>query len=74
MPRPPVPPIVSRVCFVACLILAFLILIVYGVLLALTAVMFGAVPSGFVPSPDKQYLIGVAQRPERAAPVCNAAV
>ncbi|MGO4381995.1 efflux RND transporter permease subunit [Pseudoduganella sp. RAF19] len=38
-------------------------LIVYGVLLALTAVMFGAVPSGFVPSPDKQYLIGVAQLP-----------
>jgi len=41
-------------------------LIVYGVLLALTAVLFGAIPSGFVPAPDKQYLIGVAQLPAGA--------
>ncbi|MYN04067.1 multidrug efflux RND transporter permease subunit [Pseudoduganella sp. DS3] len=41
-------------------------LAVYGVLLALTAVMFGAIPSGFVPAPDKQYLIGVAQLPAGA--------
>jgi multidrug efflux pump len=38
-------------------------LIVYGVLLVLTGVLFAAVPSGFVPAPDKQYLIGVAQLP-----------
>ena len=41
-------------------------LAVYGALLALTAVLFGAIPSGFVPSPDKQYLIGVAQLPAGA--------
>ncbi|HEY1150804.1 MAG TPA: multidrug efflux RND transporter permease subunit [Pseudoduganella sp.] len=41
-------------------------LIVYGVLLACTALLFGIVPSGFVPAPDKQYLIGVAQLPAGA--------
>jgi multidrug efflux pump len=41
-------------------------LVVYGVLLALTALLFGAIPSGFVPAPDKQYLIGVAQLPAGA--------
>jgi len=42
-------------------------LVVYGVLLALTGVLFAAVPSGFVPAPDKQYLIGVAQLPAGSA-------
>ncbi|MPZ42489.1 MAG: multidrug efflux RND transporter permease subunit [Betaproteobacteria bacterium] len=39
---------------------------VYVVLLALTGVLFKAVPSGFVPSQDKQYLIGFAQLPDGA--------
>jgi iron(III) transport system permease protein len=34
MPRPPVPKALSRACFVACLLLAGLIVMVYGVLLA----------------------------------------
>jgi multidrug efflux pump len=38
-------------------------LIVYAVLLALTALLFTRIPSGFVPAPDKQYLIGIAQLP-----------
>jgi multidrug efflux pump len=42
-------------------------LVVYGVLLALTGVLFATVPTGFVPSPDKQYLIGVAQLPPGAS-------
>jgi multidrug efflux pump len=39
---------------------------VYVVLLALTGVLFKAVPNGFVPSQDKQYLIGFAQLPDGA--------
>ncbi|MFL6676620.1 MAG: efflux RND transporter permease subunit [Massilia sp.] len=42
-------------------------LLVYGVLLAATALLFTQVPSGFVPAPDKQYLIGVAQLPAGAS-------
>ena len=38
-------------------------MIVYAVLLALTALLFTRIPSGFVPAPDKQYLIGIAQLP-----------
>ncbi|MGH8666180.1 MAG: efflux RND transporter permease subunit, partial [Burkholderiales bacterium] len=38
----------------------------YVVLLALAGVLFKAVPSGFVPSQDKQYLIGFAQLPDGA--------
>jgi multidrug efflux pump len=38
----------------------------YVLLLALTGVLFKAVPSGFVPSQDKQYLIGFAQLPDGA--------
>jgi len=41
-------------------------LVVYGVLLALTGLLFATVPTGFVPAPDKQYLIGVAQLPAGA--------
>ncbi len=38
----------------------------YVVLLALTGVLFRAVPGGFVPQQDKQYLIGFAQLPDGA--------
>ncbi|MGA0610825.1 efflux RND transporter permease subunit [Caldimonas sp. KR1-144] len=41
-------------------------LVVYGVLLAATAVLMARIPSGFVPAPDKQYLIGIAQLPAGA--------
>jgi multidrug efflux pump len=39
---------------------------VYVVLLAATGLLFRAVPDGFVPSQDKQYLIGFAQLPDGA--------
>ena len=39
---------------------------VYVALLALTGVLFKAVPGGFVPEQDKQYLIGFAQLPDGA--------
>jgi multidrug efflux pump len=42
-------------------------MLVYLVLLAATALLFTRVPSGFVPAPDKQYLIGVAQLPAGAS-------
>jgi multidrug efflux pump len=38
----------------------------YGVLLLGTGILFKAVPSGFVPAQDKQYLIGFAQLPDGA--------
>src|SRR6185437_4781335 len=41
-------------------------LAVYGALAASTAGLFEAVPHGFVPSKDKQYLIGFAQLPDGA--------
>ena len=41
-------------------------LAVYGVLAVATAGFFKAVPHGFVPSQDKQYLIGFAQLPDGA--------
>ncbi len=40
-----------------------LALLVYALLLGATALLFVRLPSGFVPAPDKQYLIGVAQLP-----------
>ncbi|HEX7053453.1 MAG TPA: multidrug efflux RND transporter permease subunit [Burkholderiales bacterium] len=40
---------------------------VYLVLLAAAALLFKSVPSGFVPSQDKQYLIGFAQLPDGAS-------
>jgi multidrug efflux pump len=40
-----------------------LALVVYAGLLALTALLFARIPTGFVPAPDKQYLIGIAQLP-----------
>ena len=40
---------------------------IWGTLIALTAGLFKAVPSGFVPGQDKQYLIGFAQLPDAAS-------
>ena len=42
-------------------------MVVYALLLAATALLFTRVPAGFVPAPDKQYLIGVAQLPACAS-------
>jgi multidrug efflux pump len=41
-------------------------LVVYALFVAATAGLFKAVPHGFVPSQDKQYLIGFAQLPDGA--------
>jgi multidrug efflux pump len=38
-------------------------LIVYALLIGATLVLFTRIPAGFVPAPDKQYLIGIAQLP-----------
>ncbi len=43
-----------------------LVMIVYLGLVALTYTAFSAVPGGFVPAQDKQYLIGFAQLPDGA--------
>jgi multidrug efflux pump len=43
-----------------------IVLFVYGGLIALTYVGFAATPTGFVPSQDKQYLVGFAQLPDAA--------
>jgi len=43
-----------------------LMVVVYLALIALTAGLFKAVPAGFVPAQDKQYLIGFAQLPDGA--------
>ncbi|QHG71405.1 efflux RND transporter permease subunit [Ensifer adhaerens] len=43
-----------------------LIMVVYVVLLGVTFTLFRAVPGGFVPAQDKQYLIGFAQLPDAA--------
>ncbi len=42
-------------------------MLVYVLLLGLTAFVFTRVPAGFVPAPDKQYLIGIAQLPAGAS-------
>src|SRR5258706_1002598 len=42
-------------------------LIVYGGLVALTAWSFKKVPTGFVPTQDKQYLVAFAQLPDAAS-------
>ncbi len=44
-----------------------LALVVYAVLLGFSALLLLRLPSGFVPAPDKQYLIGVAQLPAGAS-------
>jgi multidrug efflux pump len=41
-------------------------LVIYGLLIALTALGFTAVPGGFIPTQDKQYLFAIAQLPEGA--------
>jgi len=41
-------------------------LVLYAVLVGVTGLLFKAVPSGFVPAQDKQYLIGFAQLPDGA--------
>ena len=43
-----------------------LMMVIYFVLMVGTGVLFKAVPSGFVPQQDKQYLIGFAQLPDGA--------
>ncbi|MGO4390934.1 efflux RND transporter permease subunit [Variovorax sp. M-6] len=43
-----------------------LMLVIYLALIGLTFGLFKAVPSGFVPAQDKQYLIGFAQLPDGA--------
>ncbi|GHD23128.1 efflux RND transporter permease subunit [Tianweitania populi] len=43
-----------------------LVMIIYLALVGLTYSMFNAVPGGFVPSQDKQYLVGFAQLPDGA--------
>jgi len=42
-------------------------LMVYGGLVALTAWSFNKVPTGFVPTQDKQYLVAIARLPEAAS-------
>jgi multidrug efflux pump len=44
-----------------------LAMLVYAALLGATALLFTRVPAGFVPAPDKQYLIGIAQLPAGAS-------
>jgi multidrug efflux pump len=44
-----------------------LALVVYAVLLGAAALLFARLPAGFVPAPDKQYLIGIAQLPAGAS-------
>jgi iron(III) transport system permease protein len=56
MPRPPVPRIVSRLCFVACLLLAGLIALVYGTLLV--SAMTVAFPTNLAPTSGHfEYLV-----------------
>jgi multidrug efflux pump len=42
-------------------------LAVYALLIGATLLLFARTPSGFVPAPDKQYLIGIAQLPAGAS-------
>ena len=44
-----------------------LALVVYAIALGLIGLLFMRVPPGFVPAPDKQYLIGIAQLPDGAS-------
>ena len=43
-----------------------LVMIVYVIMLGATGYLFKAVPGGFVPAQDKQYLVGFAQLPDGA--------
>ncbi len=42
------------------------VMLVYVVLIGVTGLLFRAVPGGFVPGQDKQYLVGFAQLPDGA--------
>jgi hydrophobe/amphiphile efflux-1 (HAE1) family protein len=42
-------------------------MLVYALLIGATLFVFTRVPAGFVPAPDKQYLIGIAQLPAGAS-------
>jgi multidrug efflux pump len=42
-------------------------LVVYAALIAATLFLFARTPQGFVPAPDKQYLVGIAQLPAGAS-------
>lgn len=44
-----------------------LMMVLYGVLIGLTMLLFARVPGGFVPVQDKQFLLGVAQLPDAAS-------
>ncbi|WP_333629987.1 efflux RND transporter permease subunit [Agrobacterium cavarae] len=44
-----------------------IVMVVYMLLAGATYAMFNAVPGGFVPAQDKQYLIGFAQLPDAAS-------
>ncbi|WP_313056858.1 efflux RND transporter permease subunit, partial [Agrobacterium cavarae] len=44
-----------------------IVMVVYMLLAGATYAMFSAVPGGFVPAQDKQYLIGFAQLPDAAS-------
>lgn len=44
-----------------------IVMVIYLALVGLTYSMFNAVPGGFVPSQDKQYLVGFAQLPDGAS-------
>jgi hydrophobe/amphiphile efflux-1 (HAE1) family protein len=44
-----------------------LVLAVFGVLLVCTWGLFHIVPGGFIPSQDKQYLVGIVQLPDAAS-------
>jgi hydrophobe/amphiphile efflux-1 (HAE1) family protein len=47
--------------------LSFVAIVVYAGLLFLTGQVFKAVPSGFIPTQDKKYLVAFAQLPDAAA-------
>jgi multidrug efflux pump len=44
-----------------------IVMVIYLGLIGLTYAMFNAVPAGFVPAQDKQYLVGFAQLPDAAS-------
>ncbi|MEK0448972.1 MAG: hypothetical protein RL088_1240 [Verrucomicrobiota bacterium] len=46
---------------------SFVALLLYGGLVALTGFTFTRIPTGFVPTQDKQYVIAVAQLPDAAS-------
>jgi hydrophobe/amphiphile efflux-1 (HAE1) family protein len=47
--------------------LSFVALVVYAGLVATTGLLFKRIPTGFIPTQDKQYLVAFAQLPDAAA-------